>query len=56
MADFIICVICFVLLVLMFVGRRRRAYARDDEGRFISGAEYDPTHYQVLRENVLRDG
>ena len=53
MADFIICIVCVLLLVLMFSGRRRRAYARGDERRFISGAEYDPVHYQVLRENVL---
>lgn len=55
MADFTICFICVVLLVLMFSGRRRRAHARADEGRYTSGAEYDPMHHQILRENVLID-
>jgi hypothetical protein len=55
MQDFIICLVCIALLVFMLKGRGRRAPARDDEARYSSGAEYDPVHYQVLRENILDD-
>jgi hypothetical protein len=55
MQDFIICLVCIALLLFMLKGRGRGSRARDDQARYSSGAEYDPVHYQVLRENVLND-
>ncbi len=55
METFFVVIVCVASLLLLIAGRGSPSEGGHDEGRYISGADYDPVHYQVLRENVLDD-
>jgi hypothetical protein len=54
MFTFFVVLGCFAALAAIFSGGGRSGSSRREE-RYITGAEYEPTHHQVLRENILKD-